>query len=104
MDRHEMAWNASHHGPGPLTWVLLILFLVGVVAFAVIAVRWLLGERAARNAVPVSPPAGGAEDALQVARLRYARGEVDREEFLRLWEDLAGPAPPTPPPGPITAG
>lgn len=30
------------------------------------------------------------DDALAIARARYARGEISREEFLRLQADLTG--------------
>jgi uncharacterized membrane protein len=40
------------------------------------------------------------DTALQETRMRYARGEMTREEFLQIWTDLGGPAvgPPEAPP------
>ena len=32
----------------------------------------------------------GAADPLAIARERYARGEINKEEFMTLSEDLAG--------------
>ena len=57
---------------------LLALFVVGVIA----GIRWT-----SRNA---DDPRGSASpsSALEVARERYARGEISREEFQRLREDL----------------
>src|SRR5690348_9416043 len=42
------------------------------------------------------------DTALQEARMRYARGEMTREEFLQISTDLGGPAtiPPAPPAAP----
>ena len=46
--------------------------------------------------------------ALRLTRLRYryARGEVGRDEFFRMWRDLGAPGavpPPAPPPAAVTA-
>lgn len=58
---------------GPILWLIVLgLIVVGVVWF----VR-MLG--------PMSPPAHGGgprhDDALTVLRARYARGEIDNDEF-----------------------
>ena len=58
---------------------LLALVVVGVV----FAVRWLAG------ASGESPRDRSRDDALDVVRTRYARGEISREEFDRLRRDLA---------------
>jgi uncharacterized membrane protein len=34
------------------------------------------------------------DEALDAVRLRYARGEMTREEFLQVIKDLGGPEPP----------
>jgi putative membrane protein len=44
----------------------------------------------------MSPPAPPPVDpALNEARLRYARGELTRDDFLRVVTDLTGQPPPT---------
>ncbi len=44
---------------------------------------------------------GGAgarvDEAVTTLRLRYANGEIAREEFLQANQDLGGPPPPAPP-------
>ena len=80
---------------------VLVLFMVAMglfvaVTVAVAAQGSVLGARRSRGrgAPPVrrqSPGAGGAEGvdpALAELRLRYARGEVGREEFLQRKIDL----------------
>lgn len=61
-------------------WLVPILVLVGLGVLVVWAIRKLAGDsRTARS---------GDDDALEVARHRYARGEIDREEFRRIRSDL----------------
>jgi len=95
--RDDGYWH--HDGGHPFAWILLLLFLIAIAALAVIAVRALTARRA--TPVAAALPARG-DDALATVRMRYARGEIAREEFLRLSEDLGGPAATTaeiPPPG-----
>ena len=76
-----------HAGAGVLPW----LFLVLLVALLVVAVLALLRQRreAASPAAPAAP-----DPALAELRSRYARGEIDRDEYLTRSADLGGP--PTP--------
>lgn len=62
-------------GGGLISLVLLIGLVVGAVYFA----RWF-GQRHSRSRRDLS-----AEDAL---RERYAKGEISREEYLRIKEDI----------------
>jgi hypothetical protein len=96
---------------GPLEVLLLAL----AVALLVVAVVWVVrrlsagGTAPAVAAVPAAPAATAgaalADPAVEVLRMRYARGEVDREQFRRTLEDLAGgpPAWPGEPAGDDTA-
>jgi uncharacterized membrane protein len=85
-----------HHGGGhPLAW-LLFFFLI--LALLVALVAWLvvrfLGSRAGGGLVAVTGPP--VTDALELVRLRYARGEIDRNDFLRMSGDLGAPPAPEP--------
>lgn len=98
MDRYD---HFHHDGGHPFAWLLFVLLLVAVAALVVIAVRALLAGRGV--ATPVGAlPAARADEALATARMRYARGEIGRDDFLRISEDLGGPPAVTaemPPPG-----
>lgn len=77
-----------------------LLFLVALVAFGIWAVRRITDQT--RIPAGVGPPASAAADgALEELRLRYARGDLDRDEYLQRFRDLSGegpePAPPSPP-------
>ena len=59
---------------GPLLMIFYIALLVGVI---VVVVRWLSGASLGRY-LP-SPPA--ANTALDILKERFARGEIDKDEF-----------------------
>jgi uncharacterized membrane protein len=89
-------------GPHAAPWwtgpahVVTVLLLVALIAVAVWGVLRLTNQRAAlaTGAVRANDPAGAA------LRLRYARGEISREEYLGRAADLGlapGAAPEAPP-------
>jgi uncharacterized membrane protein len=92
-------WIEHHDGPGPLGWLAFAVLLVLAVTLVLGVARWLLADRGRHpfGPAPLTTRPSGVEEALQVARLRYARGEIDRDAYLRLAEDIAGPSVPTPP-------
>ena len=97
MDRYE---HFHHNNGHPFAWVFFVLLLVAVAALVVIAVRVLLDGRG-RVAQAAAAPPTRVDEALAAARMRYARGEIGREDFLRISEDLGGSAAATvemPPP------
>jgi hypothetical protein len=90
----------------PLVGWLLTLAVIGLIVWLVVRRRpasfaegrpagW--GQQPPWAAAPPRP-----DSALEIARARYARGEMSREEFLRVSSDLGGPppGPEAPPPGP----
>lgn len=86
-------WNGGVFGTwGWVGMILYLLFWVGLIAGVVYLV-----VRLARRAGPVAIPAGGfgaptgavpPASALEIAQMRYARGEINRETYLQLVEDL----------------
>jgi putative membrane protein len=94
--------NFEHGGEGS-TWqrgLFALLIVIAVVGAAVLLVRmWL----AARPTHPLGRFGGPPphNPALAELDLRYARGEVSREEYLQRRADLLGHI--APPPGPGSA-
>ncbi|HVA30802.1 MAG TPA: hypothetical protein VMU58_06000 [Gaiellaceae bacterium] len=96
-----------HHGGGhPLDWVILALLLL-LIALVVAQFATSLGRRRHRGPMwrmrhegpgPWGTP--GPPDPLAFARMRYARGEIDRETYLQLTQDLGGEPSAAPPPAP----
>jgi len=96
----------GHDGPGfppveHLGWgivhfvVPLVLFLV-VIGVVVWAVLYLTSHRSPEVASVGGPPPRDA--AMEELRIRYARGEFAREEFVQRSVDLGGPPPAADPP------
>lgn len=62
-------WSGMLFGP-----LMMILFIAVVVAIVVLIVRWLGGSRATGSGA-------AARTAVDILEERYARGEIDRDEF-----------------------
>jgi len=97
------------HGPGHpwfFGWFIPLLFLAVLAGLAVWVVLRVTRRPAASAYAWPAPPARFVPDpAVEQARMRYARGELSRDEYLRVHQDLApggpqaAPSPePTPPP------
>lgn len=97
-----------HHGgrfghdgwwPGFFSSIVPALFLLALVGIAV----WAIARLTARGPIPGSAsmavaPMPRRDAALEEVRIRYARGEIDREEYLQRSHDLGAiesePGPP----------
>ena len=87
----------AHHWIAGIVMLVLFAVLIGVIIWAVVRItRTEAMKRAPALTGPPPPPVApaSAEDAaLATLRMRYARGEIDRDEYLRVAADL-GLAPP----------
>jgi putative membrane protein len=107
-------WHGGFQLFGGLFGIVLFALFIGLLVWALMR---LMNHDHARHA-PVGGPWQARDEALNAARMRYARGELDRDQYFRLVEDLTGvprpadpaapanpsgttmppyPAPPTPP-------
>jgi uncharacterized membrane protein len=95
-----------HNGAGGFHWAIFaLLLLLVLLVFAQLMLtmwrprfagprRWGGGHR------PGGAPWGGVDPGA-IARMRYARGEISRDEYVQLAQDLGGepsPEAPAPPP------
>jgi uncharacterized membrane protein len=110
--RGWMDWPTSGYGHPAWTgvvWGLLpALVFGGLIALIVFLFIRTAREQSWRGSI--AQPVAIADGAFAEARMRYARGEMTREDYLRIAEDLAPPGPPvrpaepTPPVSPPPSG
>jgi putative membrane protein len=70
-----------------IIFIILLLFLGGLIVAAVLIGRAL--TRPDQRAGWSNPEASG-KNAMEILKERYARGEISREEYLRVKDDLEG--------------
>jgi hypothetical protein len=83
---HETAWWSSWQGAVIIGLLLLIAGLL----------IWLIARSGTTPSGTTggSPRAGrGDDEAVALARMRYAQGELDRDGFDRIMQDLTGRSP-----------
>lgn len=78
--------------PGAWGWGMMlgmVLWWALIIAALVFFVRWLVRREGVRlgGGVP-GPLAAGEEEPLAIAKRRYARGEITREQYEELRETL----------------
>jgi putative membrane protein len=91
-----------YHGRPGLFAILLLTLFVAMVVVGIVAI--VTSTRSSRRHVPASGPGMApfmtpVDPAATELRIRYARGELTRDEYLQRAHDL-GIAPGPPPPGP----
>ena len=84
----------DHHGGGStLEWVIFALQLLMLAALAVLIARAFMRRGPGPGRRPMHMRRGGPPDPLHHLQMRYAAGEISRDEYLQAQTDLGGPAP-----------
>ena len=81
--------------------LLVFIVLIGLVVWAVLRSTGRGRALIPASTAPMTAPPH--DDALHEVRLRYARGEMDRQEFVQRYRDLGGTRPPSDEPPPPAA-
>ena len=84
--RQYCGWGPGLMGWGPMGWFAplgMILFWVLMILVIVLLIRRI---RTSKGNGPDSGPT--AESALEILKKRYARGEINKEEYLEKKKDL----------------
>ncbi len=74
-------------------WNIIIVIVVALIVLALIIgaiflIVWAFRRPGSTSSITVSGPAVGSRTPLQIAQERYARGEINREEYLQIVSDL----------------
>ena len=77
-----MGWGGfGGYGMGIVGWIFMLLSWGLIIVGLVLVVRWLWDQG--------RPGTGGIDSPLEILKRRYARGEISKEEFDRMKQDLA---------------
>ena len=85
--RGPEGWGHHMMGFGAMGWAGMFLqgvFLVLILVAAIFAIRWLI--RASSGQGPLS----GGDRALGILRERFAKGEINSEQFRQMKAELGG--------------
>lgn len=78
-----------HHGTPPLAWATFALVLLLVLTVGAMLVARFAGGRGRRHYGPkMMMRHGGPPEPLDVLRMRFASGQISRDEFLQATGDL----------------
>ena len=80
MDPWMWGWGFS------MGWLFLILvaaFWIAVILAIIFSIRWLFISTACKGRSP-----GAQDPAIEILRMRYAKGEINKEEFAGKKKDL----------------
>ncbi len=90
----ELGWRHGHHlwgggwvGMG-IGVVAMLLFWTAVILIVVLVVRWLTTGSAPASTDAPGERAPAEDPAMRILRERFARGEIDEEEFMRRRQTL----------------
>jgi putative membrane protein len=81
------------HGPGMMGWasgmgwfggIIMVLFWIAIIVGVILLIRWLIVSTKA-----TSHGTSSGDSALEILKKRYARGEINKEEFEEKKRDLA---------------
>lgn len=100
MRRLPPGFERGHDGlwaPYLVNGLFKLLVLAALIALAVWAVRQF--SRGGQGRAPAAAVAAPPSAALEEVRMRYARGDITRDDFVRMSRDLGGPALPPEPAG-----
>lgn len=82
-----MGWGTSMMwGGGWFGGIFMILFWILLIVGIIALVRWIIASnRTSGTGVPST-----AVSALEILKQRYAKGEIDRDQFIAMKRDLEG--------------
>ena len=80
------------HGPGMMGWgsgmgwfggIIMLIFCIAVIVGIILLIRWLI-----ISTKTTSHGTSSGDSALEILKRRYARGEIDKQEFEEKKKDL----------------
>jgi putative membrane protein len=75
-------WGGHGYGMGTFGWLFMLVFWGLIIVGLVLLVRWLWDQGSSARS------RGSGDGPLDILKRRYARGEITKEEFDRIKQDL----------------
>lgn len=75
-------------GVHPLGWIVPLALGLLLVAAIIALVVWYVRKNEKPNAEPVPAASSAPESALEIIKTRYAKGEITKEQFDAMKQDL----------------
>lgn len=82
------SWMGWNHGTGWGGGLMMLAFWALVILGVFLAVRYVLDRGRSPPGRGTNGAGGAVETALDVLKKRYARGEISREEYTRMKDEL----------------
>lgn len=76
-------------GGGLFSMLFMIIFWILVAAAAFFFIRWLIETVTAGGAGGPKNRLSAEQDALEIAKQRFARGEITRDEYLEIKQEIS---------------
>ena len=73
---------------GGFIWLILLLLMLLLVGGGIAVVVWFVVQSSQGSRQRPGQEPQREDQALEILRRRYAAGEIDREEFLRMREEI----------------
>ena len=83
-DWHMGRWMMGGWGMGWFGMILMLIFWGLVLAGIVLLIKWLVQTKAGRERSGLNT----GSNAMEILKERYARGEINRDEFESIKKDL----------------
>jgi putative membrane protein len=80
---HTLGWVRLFFGG-----LFMLLFWIALIAVIVLVVRALMRSSGGAHVAASGPTAPSHDNALAILRERYARGEITKEEYDRIRQDI----------------
>jgi putative membrane protein len=77
------------HDGGTGWWIFGAVWMTLFWGTIIGLIAWAISRLTAGGTASTEPQGGPGDSALDIAKKRYARGEISREEFERLRQDLS---------------
>ncbi|HKK07056.1 MAG TPA: SHOCT domain-containing protein [Gammaproteobacteria bacterium] len=87
MGQYGYEWMPGYGMGYGFGWIFMVLVWALIIVGIVAMVKWVFWDTGARRHRSADTPRRAG---LQILQERYARGEIEREEYLQKKEDLGG--------------